>query len=247
MKTDKRKKVLRIYVLGICQNCSHAISRQLNAEIDEEGLSPCECPQCHDGTVHFEKLEVHHGLAKKKKGYRLIIWFLWIAVTLSLGSYLYIEHRLHRGYSSEEVREAKHAVSAMSVAEILSAFQEDGLSEERISRILGSSRFTLRRLKTDESHPTPSMEASIRGLYTDWLLLGGSNLLFHLRYGRQGFDQWYAFPNPLHEMVKQIREVHISCTKTTLFEDEIDKMNGSSSKTAIFEDEAPKTKEPTHF
>ena len=205
-RTFTRKKDIRIYALGICQKCRHVVSRQVNAVIDEESLSPCACPQCHDGTVHFEKLEVNHGVANwQKKAFRLIMWFLIIVAALSMGSYWYVEHRLRREYSPEEVREAQHTVSAMSTAEILIAFQEAGLSEESLSKILGLSRFTLRRLKMGETLPTPSMEASFRGMYTDWLLLGRSNLLFQLRYGRNGYDQWYAFPNPLQEMTQTIR------------------------------------------
>ena len=49
-----------INLLGHCGKCDHIMSRNAKVSLDEESLSPCECPQCHEGTVYFEKMAVHH-------------------------------------------------------------------------------------------------------------------------------------------------------------------------------------------
>lgn len=37
------------------------MTRNVEVGLDEEKLASCECPECHEGTVYFEKLAVHHG------------------------------------------------------------------------------------------------------------------------------------------------------------------------------------------
>lgn len=122
-----------------------------------------------------------------------------LIATALLTVFLWIRIRLSHSYSSEQMHGANTTVAVMSVPDILSAFRSKGVDDVRLASILKSSRFTLRRLRSGESSPSPSMEASIRGLYTDYLLLGESNLLFRCRYGRNGMDQYYAFHNPLQE------------------------------------------------
>ena len=86
----------------------------------------------------------------------------------------------------------------MSSSEALQTFEQAGVSETLLAKVLDCSRFTLRRLRDGESSLTPSMDATILGLYSNYLLLKKSNLLFRLRF-LSGYDQFYCFPNPLQE------------------------------------------------
>lgn len=80
----------------------------------------------------------------------------------------------------------------------LHAFEQSGISETLLARILDCSRFTIRRLRDGETLPTPSMDATILGLYSNYLLLKMSKLLFRLRV-LKGYDQFYCFPIPVQE------------------------------------------------
>ena len=91
----------------------------------------------------------------------------------------------------------------MNVPELLSAFRTAGLDDSDLGSLLHASKFTVTRLRMHETDPTASMEASIRGLYTDYQLLGRSKMLLRMRYGRHGTDQYYAFPNPLQEQARE--------------------------------------------
>ena len=135
---------------------------------------------------------------------KTLLWvlgpFLLVSATLA-GAVIYTEISLHRQYTSDEVGKAIKASSSKSTAEILKLFNEAGIQESKIALILGVSRFSIQRLMTQYSLPTPSMEAAIAGLYSDYLLLGESKFLFKARYLRRknGMNQWYAFLNPLVE------------------------------------------------
>ncbi len=202
-----------IYLLGHCEKCDHILTRAVKVRLDDADLVPCECPECHEGTVHFERLAVDHWI-ERKTGSRALTWALGAILLLAVlfaGACLYANLRLHRGYTPEEVAAAVKEAAPMSSADILGAFREDGIREESLSRILGASRFTLKRIGNGESRPTPAIEASIKGLYTDYLLLGKSRLLFALRYRLNGMDPAYAFINPLQEEVPTMSMLHISC------------------------------------
>ena len=54
------KEKMFINLLGHCDKCRHVLSRNIEVRLDHSCLKPCECPECHDGTVYFEKLAVHH-------------------------------------------------------------------------------------------------------------------------------------------------------------------------------------------
>lgn len=54
-----------INLLGHCEKCDHIMTRNAKVSLDGEILTPCECPECHDGTVYFEKLAVHHKLGTR--------------------------------------------------------------------------------------------------------------------------------------------------------------------------------------
>lgn len=55
------KHAMYINLLGHCNKCDHFMTRNVEVGLDEEKLTPCECPECHEGTVYFERLAVHHG------------------------------------------------------------------------------------------------------------------------------------------------------------------------------------------
>ena len=201
------EKQMQINVLGRCQKCGHYLSRCASISLDESNLTPCDCPECHEeGSVIFEKLSVNHSVGRKNrlKRNKTLLWvlgsFLLVSAALA-GAVIYTEISLHRQYTSDEVGKAIKASSSKSTAEILKLFNEAGIQESKIAQILGVSRFSIQRLMTQYSLPTPSMEAAIAGLYSDYLLLGESKFLFNVRYlwKKKGIDQWYAFLNPLVE------------------------------------------------
>lgn len=192
--------MIQINALGLCRKCGHTITRPIRAKIiDEESLSPCECPVCHEGpTVHFEKLAVHHTRSSSK---RRLLWLLLLSFgfLIALG-FLFVEIKLHEEYPAEVVSSAIKEVSTMDSAHILRVLQEEAkVSEKRLSKILSVSPYTLRRIKTGETKPTPCMDSCIKNLLIEWNLLNRSRLLFLIRF-RNGTDLWYPYPNPLHEI-----------------------------------------------
>ena len=132
------------------------------------------------------------------KPYVLIISSL---VVLTLGMSVWIIVGLNRSYSASEMREVHSEISGMSSSEALQAFEQSGISEGLLAKVLGCSRFTIRRLRSGESVPTPAMDATILGLYSNYLLLGKSKLLFRCRFF-SGYDPYYCYPDPLRETAK---------------------------------------------
>ncbi len=198
-----------INLLGRCEKCDYLVTRPIRVEIDESDLSPCECPECHEGKVYFERLAVQHKRAAEQKKYEIdkpLLWIYRVILLLAIlfaGAFLYVHVRLHEDHSSEEIRAAVKESSAMSPADILTAFHQEGIREEILSRALGASRFSLRRIRLSESRPTPAMEAAVKGLYADYLLLGRSNVLFAIRYWKNRQDPFGAYFNPLLEICPQ--------------------------------------------
>ena len=132
------------------------------------------------------------------KPYVLIISSL---VVLTLGMSVWIIVSLNRSYSASEMREVRSEMVGMSASEALQAFEQSGISEGLLAKVLGCSRFTIRRLRSGESVPTPAMDATILGLYSNYLLLGKSKLLFRCRFF-SGYDLYYCYPDPLRETAK---------------------------------------------
>ena len=201
------EKQMSINVLGRCQKCGHYLSRCASISLDDSNLAPCDCPECHEkGSVIFEKMSVNHSVERKNrlKRNKTLLWvlgsFLLVSAALA-GAVIYTEISLRKEYTSDEVSKAFKTSSSKSSAEILKLFNDAGIRESTIAQILGVSRFSIQRIMTHISLPTPSMEAAIAGLYSDYLLLGESKFLFNVRYlwKKKGIDQWYAFLNPLVE------------------------------------------------
>ena len=67
------KQNMYINILGHCEKCDHLATRNVKVKLDDECLTPCECPACHEGTVYFEKLAVHHRLKNPRVNSRLMI------------------------------------------------------------------------------------------------------------------------------------------------------------------------------
>ena len=131
---------------------------------------------------------------------KLKLLFISLLIALSLGAGVWATIRLREPVSAEEMRAVLSETSVMSSSEALQAFEQAGISETLLAKVLDCSRFTLRRLRGGASSPTPSMDATILGLYSNYLLLKKSNVLFRLRF-RSGYDQFYCFPNPLQEEI----------------------------------------------
>lgn len=129
---------------------------------------------------------------------KLKLLFISLPIALTLGAGVWATIRLREPVSAEEMRAVLSETSGMSSSEALQAFEQAGVSETLLAKVLDCSRFTLRRLRDGESSPTPSMDATILGLYSNYLLLKKSNLLFRCRF-LSGYDQFYCFPNPLQE------------------------------------------------
>jgi hypothetical protein len=119
-------------------------------------------------------------------------------VALILGVSIWIAVSLNRPVSAREMSEVRSEMAGMSSAETLEAFAQGGIPEGLLAKVMGCSRFTIRRIRSGESQPTPSMDATIQGLYSNYLLLKKSNLLFRCRF-LSGYDQFYCFPDPLRE------------------------------------------------
>ena len=131
---------------------------------------------------------------------KLKLLFISLPIALSLGAGVWATIRLREPVSAEEMRAVLSETSGMSSSEALQTFEQAGVSETLLAKVLDCSRFTLRRLRDGESSLTPSMDATILGLYSNYLLLKKSNLLFRLRF-LSGYDQFYCFPNPLQEEI----------------------------------------------
>lgn len=187
-----KKDTLTYY--GRCRNCNGIFANEACVSIEE---IPEDCPEC-GGKLDYRFSAHQHPMGQKGAGRRLLLVITVLAAMVA-GSVLLIHARLSRSCSSEEVAAAQKAVSQMTASEILLAFGDGGIRESSLASILHSSRFTLGRIRSGDSFPTPSMDAAIKGLYTDYLLLSESKLLFLCRYGIHGVDQFYAFPNPLQE------------------------------------------------
>ena len=129
---------------------------------------------------------------------KLKLLFISLPIALSLGAGVWATIRLREPVSAEEMRAVLSETSGMSSSEALQAFEQAGVSETLLAKVLDCSRFTLRRLRDGESSPSPSMDATILGLYSNYLLLKKSNFLFRCRF-HSGYDQFYCFPNPLQE------------------------------------------------
>lgn len=196
---------MQLNIIGHCDNpsCRKITSRIVEAHVDKSCFEPCQCGECHQGTVHFERLVTYHGGYGKGSSDidRPLLWILRIILIFAVlyaGFTLYAAIRINRSYSTEEVGAALKATSDRSTPEILKDFSASGINDRKLSRILTVSPFTLRRIMAGQSMATASLDANIRGLYTDYLLLD-SRILFLKKYSRQSADQWYAFRNPLHE------------------------------------------------
>ena len=193
--------------LGYCDNpdCNKVASRPVMARVDESAYAPSICEHCGQGTVHFEKLKIHHYSPRTTEDNKIpkpLLWILRIILICLLflaGVALYAGVRLQREYTVKEMSSALEASSEKSVSEILVFFYDAGIKERTLSKYLGASPFTLRRILSGQSLATPSFEANLRGLYSDYLLLH-SNILFHIKYALRKTDQWYPFINPLQEL-----------------------------------------------
>ena len=120
-----------------------------------------------------------------------------VIASLTIGAVAGIGLFLNRPFSSEEMHEVLSETSNMSASEALQAFHREGISDSLLARTLISSRHTIRRLRND-GNPSPSMEATILGLYSNYLLMGRPR--FVICYSFSKYDQWYAFRNPLQEL-----------------------------------------------
>ena len=129
---------------------------------------------------------------------KLKLLFISLRIALTLGAGVWAAVRLNEPVSAEEMSAVLSETSGMSSSEALQAFEQAGISEPLLAKVLDCSRFTLRRLREGESSPTPSMDVTILGLYSNYLLLNKSNFLFRCRF-HSGYDQFYCFPNPLQE------------------------------------------------
>ena len=129
---------------------------------------------------------------------KLKLLFISLPIALTLGTGVWAAVRLNEPVSAEEMSAVLSETAGMSSSEALQAFEQAGISETLLAKVLDCSRFTLRRLRDGASSPTPSLDATILGLYSNYLLLKKSNLLFRCRF-HAGYDQFYCFPNPLQE------------------------------------------------
>lgn len=120
-----------------------------------------------------------------------------VVASLTLGAVTGIGLLLNRPFSSDEMHKVLTETSSMTASEALQAFHRDGISDTLLARTLNSSRHTIRRLRKG-GNPVPSMEATILGLYSNYLLMGRPR--FILCYSFSKYDQWYAFRNPLQEL-----------------------------------------------
>lgn len=179
---------------GRCRNCHGVFAKEARVVIED--LSD-ECPEC-GGKLDYRFAAHRHPMRRDRAGKRLIL-VLSVLAAIVTGAAVLLQARLHRGYSAEEIASAQKTVSPMTMSDILKAFQEDRIGDSTLASILHASSYTLGRLRSGDTFPTPAMDAAIRGLYTDYLLLGGSRFLLLCRYGLRGTDLFYAFPNPLQE------------------------------------------------
>lgn len=129
---------------------------------------------------------------------KLKVLFISLPIALTLGTGVWATIRLNEPVSAEEMSAVLSETSGMTSAEALLAFEQAGIAMPLLAKVLDCSRFTLRRLRDGESSPTPSMDATILGLYSNYLLQKKSNLLFRCRF-HSGYDQFYCFPNPIQE------------------------------------------------
>ena len=122
-----------------------------------------------------------------------------VVISLIVGAIGGIGVFLHRPYSSDKIREVLSETSNMSASDALQALHKAGISDSLLAKTLNSSRHTIRRLRKKNGEATPSMKASILGLYSNYLLMGRARFILQYSFS-SGYDQWYVFPNPLQEL-----------------------------------------------
>ena len=193
---ERRAAMLRSVKRVVCPKCGHKF---LAFEIEDSataGTFPVNCPKCGAVVNPVGFVQKIFRLAEKvmkSAGAKLVLVAAVFATASCTPGFL------RDGATPEEMEAASAAVAAMSPAEILLAFQEDGVSDAAVAGYFHASRYVIARLRSGETVPTASMEATIRGAYTNYLLLGRS-----WRWLARGCpaDQWYAFPDPLMEETK---------------------------------------------
>lgn len=167
----------RLTYYGHCPSCNRFVAREARVIIKD---IPDTCPEC-GSTLSFDHAEHHHRFSDGKrerdgKRRRLILRGAILAgillLTATISASLYFRARLNRSSTADEVRSALEETAGMNVPEILSAFRAAGFNDSDLGSMFNASRYTVTRLRTNETEPTASMEAGIRGFYTDYQLLG---------------------------------------------------------------------------
>lgn len=185
--------MLRGFTKMRCPHCGHIF---IAADIEDNATirsMPVHCPEC--GTTinldNFVQKLINLVGKVRKTGAKLILVVLMFWMMMSCAPKF-----LRDGVTPEEMSAATAITNSISPAEILQKFQADGVTDESMADYFNASRHVIARLRDGETIPTASMEATIRGSYTNYLLLGRSWKWLACKCPP---DQWYAFPNPLME------------------------------------------------
>ena len=200
--------MLRSVKRVVCPKCGHKF---LAFEIEDSataGTFPVNCPKC--GAVvnpvgFVQRIFRLAEMVMKSAGAKIVL------VTAVFATASCTPGFLRDGATPEEMEAASAVVAAMSPAEILLSFQEDGVSDAAVAGYFHASRYVIARLRSGETVPTASMEATIRGAYTNYLLLGKS---WKWLARECPADQWYGFVNPLMEETQSAFAYSISYTYT---------------------------------
>lgn len=185
--------MLRGFMTVRCPHCGHIF---MAADIEDNATvrsMPVHCPECGT-TIKLEcfvqKLINLVGKVRKT-GAKLTLVVLMYGMMMSCAPKF-----LRDGVTPDVMSAASAVTNSISPAEILLKFQADGVTEKAMAVFYNASRHVIARLRDGETIPTVSMEATIRGSYTNYLLLGKSWKWLACKCPT---DQWYAFPNPLME------------------------------------------------
>lgn len=186
-----------IYYSGTCKQCHQIVSTPVSVEIDDNQL-PESCPYCGGSCIDWKNYShSYHPPRPRKKTLWIILALLALLVLCTILLLCYVS----RPYSSQKMSEAIHESNSTSITAILEEFQTK-LSDDQQAKLLHTSKYTIKRIREEQSVPVYSFVSIIRSAYTEYLLLNKHKLLFLLRLKTHPgiTDQWYPFPDPTKEL-----------------------------------------------
>lgn len=190
---------IKLVLYGKCRVCGRFLVSPVIADYDErELLHRCDCGS--NDIVWEQALHGHRFSGRPSRRFPLVPTLVVVATLLAASALLALSCIIHQSYTAEEVDTAMKEMSGMTVSEILTRFEREGVGDATLGRMVGASPYVVKRLREGAS-PTFPAEAAVRGIYCQYVLNGRSWLLTRLQIGkgRGAADLGYAFLDPRFE------------------------------------------------